>query len=144
MCSVSIYIYLECVYIYWYTHAALKNWCFRFVVLEKTLASPLDCKEIKPVNHEGNKSWIFIRRTVAEGEAPVLWPLIRRADSLEKTLILGKSEGRRRRGWQRMRWLGGITHAMDMNLGNLQEMVTDFLPCGGDFLPWLLASKVSV
>ena len=96
----------------------LKNWCFWTVVLEKTLESPLDCKEIKPVNPEGNQSWIFIGRTDAEAEAqaPILWPPDARNGSLEKTLMLGKTEGRRRRGWQRMRWLDGITDSMDMSL----------------------------
>ena len=82
-----------------------KNWCFWTVVLEKTLESPLECKEIRPVNPKGNQSWIFIGRTDAEGEALLLWPPIRRSDSVEKTLMLGKIEGGRRRVWQRMRWL---------------------------------------
>jgi len=69
---------------------ALKNWCFRTVVLEKTLESPLDCKDIQPVNFKGNKSWIFIGKTDAEAETPKLWPLMWRTDSLEKTLMLGK------------------------------------------------------
>ena len=87
----------------------LKKWCFWTVVLEKTLESPLDCKEIKPINPKGNQSWIFIGRTDAEAEAPYFGHLIRWTDSFEKTLMLGKTEGRRRRGWQRMRWLDGIT-----------------------------------
>ena len=82
-----------------------KNWCFWTVVLEKTLESGLDCKEIQPVIPKGNQSWIFIGRTDAETETLMLWHLIRRIDSLEKTLMLGKIEGRRRRGWQRMSWL---------------------------------------
>ena len=73
-----------------------KNWCFWTVVLEKTLESPLDCKEMKPVNPKGNQPWVFIRRTDAEDEAPILWPP--NAYSFEKTLMLGKIEGRRRRG----------------------------------------------
>ena len=84
---------------------APKNWCFWTVMLEKTLESPLDCKEIKPVYSNGNQSWIFIGRTDAEAETPILWHLMGRIDSLEKTLMLGKIEGRRRRGQQRMRWL---------------------------------------
>ena len=82
-----------------------KNWCFWTVVLEETLESPLACKEIQPVYPKGNQSWIFIGRTDAEAETPILFHLMRRADSLEKTLMLGKIEGWRRRGWQRMRWL---------------------------------------
>ena len=75
---------------------ALKNWCFWTVVLEKTLGSPLDCKEMKPVNPKGNQPWVFTGRTDSEDEAPILWPP--NAYSLEKTLMLGKTEGRRRRG----------------------------------------------
>ena len=98
-----------------------KNWCFWIVVLEKTLESPLDCKEIQPVHPKGNQSWIFIGRTDAEVETPILWPLMQRTDSLEKTLMLGRIEGRRRREWQRMRWLDGITEVMDMSLSKFQE-----------------------
>ena len=95
---------------------APKNWFFWTVVLEKTLESPLDCKEIQLVNCNGNQSWIFIGRTDAEAETPILWPPDARTDSLEKTLMLGKIEGRRRRGWQRMKWLDGITDSMNMSL----------------------------
>ena len=103
----------------------LKHWCFWTVMLEKTLESPLDSKKIKPVNPKGTQPWIFIGRTDAEAETPILWPQKRRADSLEKTLKLGKIEGRRRRGQQRMRWLDGITSSMLMSLSNLREMVKD-------------------
>ena len=82
---------------------APKNWCFQTVVLEKTLESPLDSKEIKPFNLKGNQPWIFIGSTDDEAEAPILRHLMRKANSLEKTLMLGKSEDRRRRGQQRMR-----------------------------------------
>ena len=100
-----------------------KNWCFWTVVLGKTLESPLDCKEIQPVYPKGNQSWIFTGRT--DDEAPIFGHLIQRADSLEKTLMLGKTEGRRRRGQQRMRWLDGIPDSMDMSMSELQEMVKD-------------------
>ena len=104
---------------------APKNWCFCTVVLEKTLESPLNCKEIQPVHPRGNQSWIFIERTDAEAEAPILWPPDAKSDSFEKTLILGKIEGTKRRGWQRMRWLDDITDAIDMGLGGLRELVMD-------------------
>ena len=104
---------------------APKNWCFWTVVLKKTLESPLDCKDIKPVNPKGNHSWIFIGRTDAKAEAPIFWPLDVKSRLIGKDLRLEKIEGRRRRGWQRMRWLDGISDSMDMSQSRLQEMVKD-------------------
>ena len=107
---------------------AQNNWCFQILVLHKTLESPLDCKEIKPVNPKGYQPWIFIGRIDAEAEAPILWPPDMKSQLIGKDPDSGKDWRKKEKRQQKMRWLDGIIYIVDMSLSNLWEIVKDIEP----------------
>ena len=105
-----------------------QSWALKFdafELLKKTLESPLDGKEIQPVHSKGDQSWVFFGRTDAEAETPILWPPHAKSWLIGKTLMLGRIGGRGRRGWQRMKWVDGITDSMDMSLSEPWVLVLD-------------------